>query len=109
MSLRQQKIDAILKKYGNMITGLNDLTAGDPPSALFYVLADKLSYLLDVDPKIAISSKGVKRRRRINPIIKMLGAHFLNNPQVLRIETSCATQVVLLLLLIKVLFCQMSL
>ncbi|MCI9333125.1 MAG: hypothetical protein HFG05_13325, partial [Oscillibacter sp.] len=27
-------------------------------------------------------SKGVKRRRRINPIIKMLGAHFLNNPQV---------------------------
>ena len=57
MSLRQQKIDAILKKYGNMITGLNDLTAGDPPSALFYVLADKLSYLLDADPKIAISSR----------------------------------------------------
>lgn len=82
MSLRQQKIDAILKKYGNMVTGLNDLTAGDPPSALFYILADKLSYLLDADPKIAISPKGIKRRRRINPIIKALGAHFLNNPQV---------------------------
>lgn len=82
MSLRQQKIDAILKKYGNMITGLNDLTAGDPPSALFYILADKLSYLLDADPKIAISPRGVKRRRRINPIIKALGKHFLDNPQI---------------------------
>lgn len=82
MSSKQQKIDAILKKYGDMITGINDLTAGDPPSALFYILADKLSYLLSPDPKVSISPKGVERRRKINPIIKVLGPHFLNNPQV---------------------------
>lgn len=82
MSLRQRKIEAILKKYDGMITGLNDLTAGDPPSILFFLLADKLSYLLDADAEIAISPKGVARRRKINPIIKALGTHFLNNPQV---------------------------
>ena len=81
MSLKQRKIEAILKKYDGMITGLQDLTAGDPPSALFYILADKLSYLLDADAEIAINPKGVARRRKINPIIKALGPHFLNNPQ----------------------------
>ena len=82
MSTKQQKIDAILKKYDGIITGLNDLTAGDPPSSLFYILADKLSYLMDADAKIAINPKGVARRRKINPIIKTLGAHFLSNPQI---------------------------
>lgn len=82
MSSKQQKLDAILKKYGGVITGLNDLTAGDPPSALFYILADKLSYLMDADANIAINPKGIARRKKINPIIKTLGAHFLSNPQI---------------------------
>lgn len=76
MSLKERKVDTILKKYDGMITGLNDLTAGNPPSTLFYILADKLSYLLNADEKIAINPKGVKRRRKINPIIKTLGVHF---------------------------------
>ena len=82
MLLRQRKIEAILKKYDGMITGLNDLTAGDPPSILFFLLADKLSYLLDADAEIAINPKGIARRRKINPIIKALGTRFLSNPQV---------------------------
>ena len=82
MSSKQQKLDAILKKYDGVITGLNDLTAGDPPSALFYILADKLSYLMDADANIAINPKGIARRKKINPIIKTLGAHFLSNPQI---------------------------
>lgn len=82
MSLKQRKIESIMKKYDDMITGLQDLTAGDPPSALFYILADKLSYLLTADAEVAINPKGVERRRKINPIIKALGPHLLNNPQV---------------------------
>lgn len=82
MSLKQRKIEAILKKYGDTITGLNDLTGGDPPSAIFLFLADKLSYLLNSDEKMAINPKGVERRRKINPIIKALGPAFLKNPQV---------------------------
>ncbi|MBD5134291.1 MAG: 1-acyl-sn-glycerol-3-phosphate acyltransferase [Clostridiales bacterium] len=82
MSLKQQKIDAIIKKYDGMITGLSDLTASRSPSIIFFILADKLSYLLSTDAEIAISKKGVERRRKINPIIKALGAHFLSNPQV---------------------------
>ncbi len=82
MLLKQRKIESILKKYNGMITGLNDLTAGDTPSAIFYLLADKLSYLLCSDEETAISQKGVERRRKINPIIRALGPYFLNNPQV---------------------------
>lgn len=69
MLSKQRRIDTILKKYDGMITGLNDLTAGDPPSALFYILADRLSYLMDADEKVAVNPKGVVRRRKINPII----------------------------------------
>lgn len=82
MMLGQQKLNAILRKYGGMITGLSDLAADAPPSALFYILADKLSYLLEADPERSISHAGVKRRRKINPMIKTLGPCFLSNPQV---------------------------
>ncbi len=60
-----------------MVTGLQDLTAGNPPSALFFLLADKLSYHMDADAEIAISQKGVECRREINVIIKTLGMQFL--------------------------------
>ena len=62
MPLKQRKIDTILKKYDGIITSQNDLTAGNPPSALFYILADKLSYLLTTDSGTAIHPK----RNRIN-------------------------------------------
>lgn len=80
--LAKKQIDTILKKYNGKITGLNDLTAGDPPSALFFLLADKLSYLLSHDEMEAISPKGVAFRRKINPIIHAVGPCFLKNPQV---------------------------
>lgn len=83
MSLKQRKIESIVKKYDGMITGLQDLTAGKPPSALFYILADKLSYLLDADAKVAVNAKGVARRRKASFIIKTLGPYFLKNPQVI--------------------------
>lgn len=95
MSLKQRKMGAILKKYGSMITGPQDLIAGNPPSALFFLLADKLSYLLTADVENAISPKGIERRRKFNYIIKMLGPYFLKSPQVfenrnfLRNQNSC--------------------
>ncbi len=79
MSHKQQKLEAILKKYNGVITGLEDLVGAIPPSSLFFLLADRLSYLLDLDEKIAINPQGVKRRRKFLPIIKALGPHFLNN------------------------------
>ncbi|MCM1325829.1 MAG: 1-acyl-sn-glycerol-3-phosphate acyltransferase [Bacteroidales bacterium] len=82
MKSKEEKIDAILNKYGTMVTGLSDLTADIPPSALFYLLADKLSYLLDESPEAVVTEKGVQCRRRLHFLIKTLGPHFLKNPQV---------------------------
>lgn len=82
MALKQRKFEAISQKYNGMITGLTDLTAGNSPSALFFFLADKLSYLLTADAETAISPKGIERRRQFNSIIKALGPLFLSNPQV---------------------------
>lgn len=82
MTSKQQKVDAILKKYNGVITGLTDLAGDEPPSPLFFLLANKLSYLLDLDEKTAVSPNGVERRRKLLPIIKALGPSFLNNRQV---------------------------
>lgn len=82
MTENKQKLHKLLQKYNGLITSSNDLTGGETPSALFYLLADKLSYLLDPAPKKVISPKGVIRRRKLNGIIKTLGIHFLTNPQI---------------------------
>ena len=81
MKLKAKKIDTILNQYGPMITGLSDLAADFPPSALFYLLADKLSYLLDESPEAVVTERGVKNRRHLHFIIKSLGPYFLKNPQ----------------------------
>lgn len=80
--MSEQKIAKILEKYGEMISGPNDLTGGKPPSALFYILASRLSYLLSSDPNDALSQNGVMCRKKLNPLLKRVGNHFLSTPQV---------------------------
>lgn len=80
--MRNKRLEKILNKYDGLITGPNDLTGGETPTALFYILADKLSYLMNPDPEVCLSAKGVERRRRLNPVLKKIGRHFLTNPQV---------------------------
>lgn len=50
---------------------------------LFYLMADRLSYLLDTDPEKTVSPKGVARRRKLHFIIKCLGPLFLTRPQIM--------------------------
>ena len=78
-----KKLERILRKYEGNITGPNDLTGGDPPSKLFYILADRMSYLLDNKPESIITEKGLAFRRKAHFIIKTLGPHFLANPQII--------------------------
>lgn len=82
MEKTEQKFKKILSRYGDMITSPNDLTAGEPPSLLFWLLADKLSYLMDADPVVAVSRKGVDLRRKLAFIIQTLGPRFLSTLQV---------------------------
>lgn len=81
-NIKQQRLEKILNKHEN-ITGINDLTAGEEPSLLFYVLADKLSYLLENDPDKVLSKKGIEIRKKLNYLIKKLGPSFLKSPQVI--------------------------
>lgn len=76
------KIEKILQKYDGTIIGLQDLTGNKYPSGLFYILANHLSYLLDTNPEVTISAKGVEIRKKLHFIINTLGSHFLTNPQV---------------------------
>lgn len=50
------KLEKILNKYSGLITGPNDLTAGEKPSASFYLLADRLSYLMSSEPDACLSA-----------------------------------------------------
>lgn len=78
---KDAKLEKIIREYGETITGLHDLIANEPPSRLFYVLTDKLSYLLDNNSEIAILDKDIRRCRKFHPIFKMFGPFFLSNPQ----------------------------
>lgn len=80
---KEKKLKKIIEKTGNNITGIRDFTAGEKPSLLFYFLADKLNYLLDNNPQVAISKTGVKIRKKINPIIKAIAPSFLGGKQII--------------------------
>lgn len=80
---KEKKLKKIIEKTGNNITGIRDFTAGEEPSLLFYFLADKLNYLLDNNPQVAISKTGVKIRKKINPIIKAIAPSFLGGKQII--------------------------
>jgi len=81
--LKYKKLKNILERQKDHIKNVNDLTAGDDPSLLFYILADKLDYLLEDEPEKCISEKGVMTRRKLNILIKKLGPLFLSNPQII--------------------------
>ena len=78
----QKKLEQIEKQYGDKIENINDLTGGKEPSKLFYILAKHLDYLLDNDPDVCIKRYGVRFRKVINPIIKILAPSFMTRKQV---------------------------
>ena len=80
---KDKKIEKILDKAGDNITGLVDLTGDKEPSMLFYLLADKLLYLLDTNPEATISKKGIELRKQLNYLIKLIGPAFLTNKQII--------------------------
>ncbi len=61
-NMKEANIEKILQKYDGAITGLQDLTGDEYPSWFFYIFANQLSYLLDTNPEVAISEKGIKIR-----------------------------------------------
>ena len=77
------KLEKILSKYDKETCCLKDLVGDDEPSKLFYLLANKLSYLMDNDPDKVLSKNGINRRKKINKIIKKIGPIFLSSKQVM--------------------------
>jgi 1-acyl-sn-glycerol-3-phosphate acyltransferase len=79
---KKEKLEQIKEEQKENIRNINDLTAGDEPSLLFYILAEKLGYLLSNDPSKCLSEDSISLRRKINKIIKLVGPKFLSAPQV---------------------------
>lgn len=80
---KDKQIEKILEKSGDNITSITDFTAGEEPTLLFYILADKLNYLLKNNPEQALSEKGVQIRKKLNYLIRKIGPAFLSSPQVI--------------------------
>ncbi|MBE6147519.1 MAG: hypothetical protein E7168_04220 [Firmicutes bacterium] len=81
--LKRKKLEKILENLSDYIDNENDLLAGEEPSVLFYLLADKLGYLLEHDVDKTISKETIETRRKLHFIIKTLGPYFLSNPQII--------------------------
>lgn len=80
---KKKQLEKILETQKNNITGIDDLIGDGEPSLLFYILADKLGYLLENDSSKTLSLEGVEIRRKLNFIIKKIGPAFLRNPQII--------------------------
>lgn len=83
MSYKDEKMKKILSYYSDRINGVQDLIGDDPPAILFYLLGEKFSYLMDDDPEVVISERGVEARRHFNKVIKLFGPLFLSSKQVI--------------------------
>lgn len=82
-NFKQNQLEKILLAQKDNIKSLDDLTAGEDPTLLFYILADKLGYLLDNDPERVMSKHGVEIRKLLHHLIKAIGPKFLSCPQVI--------------------------
>lgn len=80
---KERQLDKILEKYGDNISNINDLTAGEDPSLLFYILVNKFGYLLEPESLKGQSVDAIKVRRKIHNIIEKVGPIFLSNPQII--------------------------
>lgn len=75
------KEEKILLNFEN-VDSIIDLIGDDKPSKLFYIIAEKLNYLLSNDIDKVFDSKSMERRNYINKLIKLIGPLFLQNKQV---------------------------
>ena len=80
---KEKQLKKILESQKDNITSLKDLIGDDEPSFLFYILADKLGYVLDNDPEKCFSEEGIERRKKINKYLKILGKLSMRNPHVI--------------------------
>ena len=83
MGWQEKQLNRICNKMGDSITGLADITGGAKPSPLFYLLADRMAYLMSGDADRILSERTVRLRRRLNGILKFVGPLFLEHRQIL--------------------------
>lgn len=82
MTWKEKQTEKILNAMGSSITGLSDIVGDGNPSALFYLLTDRLAYLMSGNAEDVLSERTVRIRRKLNKLIKMLGPLFLERKQV---------------------------
>lgn len=75
-------IDLSMYPDGIRYDGRN-LYGDSEPSKLFYFLASNLAYLMDNDPELVLSKRGVEVRRKLNVLIKAIAPAFLNGKHII--------------------------
>lgn len=83
MDFMEKDLTKISKKYSDSLDTIHDLYGDKEPSSLFPLLISVYGYLLENNPDRVISPVGVKIRKQLNPIIRLIGPLFLKNPQVI--------------------------
>ncbi len=81
--LKEKELAKVLETHKDHITSLTDLTGGEEPSWLFYVLINICGRMLDPENTKDQTKTAIAIRRSLNPIIKKLGPSFLTNPQII--------------------------
>lgn len=71
---------------GSNITGLSDIVGDGKPSAIFYLLAYRIAYLMSGNAEEVLSKRTVRICRKLNKLIKLVGPLFLERKQVFLVD-----------------------
>jgi len=83
MTWKEKRIQRIVNKMGDKVTGLADLVGDAEPSGMFFFWADRMADLLSGEAERVLSERTIRIRRQLNKVIKLLGPLFLERKQVL--------------------------
>lgn len=80
---KEKAMEKILEKYKDSVGSVNDLTAGEEPTMLFFLLIKLCGYLLENDPEKVTSKQGVEIRKYTSKLIRKVGPLVLQNKQII--------------------------
>ena len=80
--LKSKSIEKFLDDHKDSINSISELTAGEEPSAIFYLWVKLFGYLMSNNSDEVISKKGIERRQQISPLLHKVAKGTLMNPQV---------------------------
>lgn len=80
---KEYRLERIAENYSDSLSDIRDLTVGEEPAPLFFLLVKLFGFMLDTDPEKTITAKGVKNRKYGGWLLRTLAPLIMLMPHVI--------------------------